>query len=138
MDRQRLVEFARGGAAVLVVEEKRPVMEDQVARHLYGLNATERPALAGKQDLRGAPLSARQAGELTVAQIRQAIKTVLDQIGVTDARLEKRFQAFRRQESRALRRPRPPPPPRKARPAYFCLGLPPQYQHADPRRLTRT
>jgi indolepyruvate ferredoxin oxidoreductase len=118
MDKQRLVEFARGGATVLVVEEKRPVMEDQVARHLYGLDAKERPALAGKQDLRGAPLLP-SAGELTVARIRQAIKTVLDQIGVTDARLETRFQAFRSLESRTLNAGAV-----KGRPAYFCSGCP--------------
>ena len=118
MDRQRLVEFARGSAAVLVIEEKRPVMEDQVARHLYGLEADKRPALAGKQDLRGSPLLP-SAGELTVAQVRYAIKTVLDQIGVTDERLEAQFSALRSLESRALGSGAA-----KVRPAYFCSGCP--------------
>ena len=118
MDGQRLVELAQGSAAVLVIEEKRPVMEDQVARHLYGLNARQRPALAGKRDLRGAPLLP-PAGELTVAQIRHAIKIVLDQIGVTDGSLEMRYQAFRSLESRAL-----DTAAAKSRPAYFCSGCP--------------
>ena len=118
MDGQRLVEFARGSAAVLVVEEKRPVMEDQIARHLYGLNADQRPALAGKQDLRGTPLLP-SAGELTVAQVRNAIKTVLDQIGITDERLEAQFAALRSLESRAL-----DSGAAKVRPAYFCSGCP--------------
>jgi indolepyruvate ferredoxin oxidoreductase len=50
MDPEGLVRFARGGQALLVVEEKRPVIEDQVARELYALGAVERPALAGKRD----------------------------------------------------------------------------------------
>ena len=118
MDRQRLLEFAQGGAAVLVVEEKRPVMEDQVARHLYGLTADQRPALAGKQDLNGAPLLPA-TGELTVGQIRHAVRTVLNQIGITDLRLEKQFETLGSLESRALNTSAA-----KARPAYFCSGCP--------------
>ena len=118
MDWQRLVEFAQGGAALLVVEEKRPVMEDQVARHLYSVRADQRPALAGKHDLWGAPLLAA-AGELTVGHIRRAIKTILDQIGVSDARLQERFEVFRSLESRALNTSAA-----RIRPAYFCSGCP--------------
>jgi len=118
MDGQRLVEFAQGSAAVLVVEEKRPVMEDQIARHLYALSANARPGLAGKLDLQGAPLLPA-AGELTVAQVRYAIKTVLDQIGVTDERIEAQFAAFRTLESRSL-----DSGAAKVRPAYLCSGCP--------------
>jgi indolepyruvate ferredoxin oxidoreductase len=118
MDRQRLVEFAQGSAAVLVVEEKRPVMEDQIARHLYAVSANTRPGLSGKQDLRGAPLLPA-AGELTVAQVRYAIKTMLDQIGVADERIEAQFAALRSLESRAL-----DSGAAKVRPAYLCSGCP--------------
>jgi indolepyruvate ferredoxin oxidoreductase len=118
MDGQRLVELAQGSAAVLVVEEKRPVMEDQIARHLYGLNADKRPALAGKQDLRGVPLLPA-AGELTVAQVRYAIKTVLEQIGMTDERIETQFATLRSFEYRTL-----DSAAAKVRPAYFCSGCP--------------
>jgi indolepyruvate ferredoxin oxidoreductase len=118
MDKQQLVEFAQGSGAVLVVEEKRPVMEDQIARHLYAISAHMRPGLAGKQDLRGAPLLPA-AGELTVAHVRFAIKTVLDQIGVSDDRLEAQFKAFRGLESRT-----PGGSTAKSRPAYLCSGCP--------------
>jgi indolepyruvate ferredoxin oxidoreductase len=118
MDRQRLAQFAQGSMAVLVVEEKRPVMEDQIARHLYAVSANMRPGLAGKQDLRGAPLLSA-AGELTVAQVRYAIKTVLDQIGLTDERIEAQFAALRSLESRALTSGAA-----HIRPAYFCSGCP--------------
>src|SRR5882724_11785239 len=118
MDPQRLLEFAQGSVAVLVVEEKRPVMEDQIARHLYAVSAHMRPGLAGKQDLRGAPLLPA-TGELTVAQVRYAIKTVLDQIGVTDACIEAQFAALRSLESRVLASGAA-----HIRPAYFCSGCP--------------
>ncbi|TAL00006.1 MAG: indolepyruvate ferredoxin oxidoreductase family protein [Rhodospirillaceae bacterium] len=118
MDKERLVTFAEGSAALLVVEEKRPVMEDQVARHLYAVSADRRPDLAGKKDLKGAPLLPA-SGELAVAQVRHAIKTVLDQLGVTDERLESQFAAFRNLESRVLEISSS-----KIRPAYFCSGCP--------------
>jgi indolepyruvate ferredoxin oxidoreductase len=118
MDPQRLAAFARGSTALLVVEEKRPVMEDQIARHLYSVSANMRPDLAGKQDLPGAPLLPA-AGELTLAHVRHAIRTVLGQIGVTDDRVESRFTAFRSLESRTS-----VSSAAKGRPAYLCSGCP--------------
>ncbi len=52
---RRLQAPQRGTALLAVVEEKRLVMEDQIARHLYSLSQ-QSPALAGKQDLKGATL----------------------------------------------------------------------------------
>jgi indolepyruvate ferredoxin oxidoreductase len=118
MDRDRLVEFAAGSGALLVVEEKRPVMEDQVARHLYGLGADRRPALAGKRDLQRAPLLA-STGELTVAQVRRAIVLLCEQVGIADADLERNAAAFRELESRAATLGAA-----RVRPAYFCSGCP--------------
>ena len=117
MDKERLTGFARGSRAILVVEEKRPIMEDQIARHLYALSAADRPTLLGKQDLRGAPLLP-SIGELSVPVVRRAIKAALDQIDVADAGLEARFQRLRDIESRALKSGE------KIRPAYFCSGCP--------------
>jgi indolepyruvate ferredoxin oxidoreductase len=117
MDKSRLVEFAAGSTVVLAVEEKRPVMEDQIVRHLYSISADRRPALAGKQDLQGAPLLP-SAGELSVPQVRRAIKTVLDQIGIRDEHIEARLKTFRNLESRAVELGG------KIRPAYFCSGCP--------------
>ncbi|HTB29749.1 MAG TPA: indolepyruvate ferredoxin oxidoreductase family protein, partial [Steroidobacteraceae bacterium] len=118
MDKDRLVEFAAGSEALLVVEEKRPVMEDQVARHLYGLGADRRPALAGKRDLKGAPLLAA-SGELTVAQVRRAILLLCEQVGIADADLERAAAAFRELETRAATLGAA-----RIRPAYFCSGCP--------------
>jgi len=63
--------FARGLDAVLVVEEKRPLLEDQVARLLYDL--PERPHLAGKRDEAGAPLVPAE-GELSPGLVAEALR----------------------------------------------------------------
>jgi indolepyruvate ferredoxin oxidoreductase len=118
MDKERLIEFARGHSALLVVEEKRPVMEDQVARHLYSLGADLRAAIAGKQDLQGAPLLPA-AGELTPGLVRRAILSLCDQIGIADDSLQSRAAALKQLEIRATTLGAG-----KIRPAYFCSGCP--------------
>lgn len=64
--------FAAGYRSLLAIEEKRPVVEDQLARLLYGLDADKRPAIAGKRSLQGAPLIS-EVGELNPASIRKAL-----------------------------------------------------------------
>ncbi len=117
MVRDTLVDFAAGSSAVLVVEEKRPVMEDQVARHLYAIGADRRPALAGKRDLEGHSLLSA-AGELTVPQLRKAIRTLLQQIGIVDPQVEEHYALFHGIETRSLQGGG------SVRPAYFCSGCP--------------
>ncbi len=56
---------------VLVVEEKRPVLEDQLARLLY--NEPRRPGIFGKADERGAPLVPAE-GELSPPAVAAAIR----------------------------------------------------------------
>lgn len=118
MDPVRLTEFARNSRALLVVEEKRPVMEEQIARHLYALEDHQRPLLAGKHDLRDASLLPVN-GELTVAHIRQAIVTLLEQMGTLSPDLEARYQNYRALEARAQTLGSD-----AMRPAYFCSGCP--------------
>ncbi|HEY0886494.1 MAG TPA: indolepyruvate ferredoxin oxidoreductase family protein [Ramlibacter sp.] len=50
----RMREFARGLTEILVVEEKGPVVEEQLRSMFY--NAAQRPAIVGKQDGTGRPL----------------------------------------------------------------------------------
>ena len=118
MDRNRLVDFAAGSDALLVVEEKRPVMEDQIARHLYSLDSERRPALAGKRDLRGAALLPA-GGELTAGQVRRAIESLCEQIGISDRELERSAAAHRGLATRAATLGAA-----RIRPAYFCSGCP--------------
>lgn len=118
LEREQAVAFAEGSQAVLVVEEKRPVIEDQLARHLYGIRGDRRPALAGKQDLNGVSLLPL-VGELTPGAIRHALKVVLVQLGLADEDLLARYTNFERLEQRALS-----VGGNKARPAFYCSGCP--------------
>jgi len=54
LEPSRVLEFARGYDEVLVVEEKRPIIEEQLARVL--VNQPSRPRLVGKTDEQGAVL----------------------------------------------------------------------------------
>jgi TPP-dependent indolepyruvate ferredoxin oxidoreductase alpha subunit len=47
---------SRGLRDVIVVEEKRSFIEDQLVKILYNLDAGERPLVVGKRDEAGAPL----------------------------------------------------------------------------------
>ncbi|MFQ5514436.1 MAG: indolepyruvate ferredoxin oxidoreductase family protein [Myxococcota bacterium] len=62
--------FARGLDAILVVEEKRPIVEDQLARLLYA--EEPRPRLLGKHDERGVPLVPAE-GELSPAALARIL-----------------------------------------------------------------
>jgi indolepyruvate ferredoxin oxidoreductase len=63
--------FAAGLEDILVVEEKRALIEDQLARILY--NVEGRPRLVGKTDEQGAPLVPSE-GELTPAAVGEALR----------------------------------------------------------------
>ncbi len=76
--------FTRGLEDVLVVEEKRPLIEEQLARVLY--NHSERPRLLGKRDETGAPLLP-SVGELAPVVIAEAIRGWLERrLSADDAR----------------------------------------------------
>ena len=63
MEPSRLLDFAATCDEILVVEEKRPIIEDQISTILYNMPAHVRPVLTGKLDEKGAPLL-RAVGEL--------------------------------------------------------------------------
>ena len=67
--------FCRGLGDVLVVEEKRVVIEDQLARLLY--NQSQRPRLAGKRDAAGAPLVPAE-GELAPGSVAEVLRRWLE------------------------------------------------------------
>jgi indolepyruvate ferredoxin oxidoreductase len=77
-------EFARGLSTVLVVEEKRPLLEDQLRTALYGLPGA--PAIRGKHvagplfaEDRGAAIFPNH-GEISPAMVAQAIVECLRQL----------------------------------------------------------
>ncbi|HEB89971.1 MAG TPA: indolepyruvate ferredoxin oxidoreductase family protein [Deltaproteobacteria bacterium] len=62
LEPEGLRRFARGRTDLLIVEEKAPIMEEQISNLLF--NLSERPRLFGKHDPSGRPLVPR-VGELT-------------------------------------------------------------------------
>jgi indolepyruvate ferredoxin oxidoreductase len=62
IEQEVLRRFAAGHDDLLVIEEKKAIIEEQVASSLY--NLSERPRLLGKKDAQGRPL-VPQIGELT-------------------------------------------------------------------------
>jgi indolepyruvate ferredoxin oxidoreductase len=94
LEPQRITEFARDCDVVLVVEEKRGIIEDQLAALLYPLPAKARPVLIGKRDQAGGKL-VPETGELNpvaVAKIVAAQRLKLS----PDPRLQAALERFER------------------------------------------
>ena len=72
LEPQGVREFAEGLEEVLVVEEKRGVIEPQLKEQLYNWPATARPRIVGKYDEAGAWILP-SPGELSPAQIARVI-----------------------------------------------------------------
>ncbi|MFP8874495.1 MAG: indolepyruvate ferredoxin oxidoreductase family protein [Myxococcota bacterium] len=71
------LEFAEGLEHLLVVEEKRPLLEDQLKTLLY--SQSRRPEVAGKRDRDGEVL-VPDTGELSMRAVRGAIRSWLSQV----------------------------------------------------------
>jgi indolepyruvate ferredoxin oxidoreductase len=106
--------FAEGLEEILVVEEKRPVVEQQVKDILY--NMSERPRILGKEDEAGAPLL-RSTGELDPVQVARVLAERIQRFHPTP-RLAERVNfltALQRQQQGKAAIERVP---------YFCSGCP--------------
>ena len=111
--------FAEGLQDVLVVEEKRGFIEDQLLRILYNVDASKRPSVVGKRDESGAPLLPSE-GELTPTMVAAAVVARLRKLGHRSPALEQRLaklEAFDRPAEGigAAKLQRTP---------YFCSGCP--------------
>lgn len=110
--------FATGYKTVLSVEEKRPVIEDQLARLLYAVPAADRPAIVGKRSLGGEALLP-SVGELNPALIRKALLKVLQELGLADDAIEAAGRRFAALEVDAALYGGG-----RIRPAFYCSGCP--------------
>ncbi|MDR3509350.1 MAG: indolepyruvate ferredoxin oxidoreductase family protein [Caulobacteraceae bacterium] len=104
--------FARGLEEVLVVEERRDLVESQLKQICYDL--PDRPRILGKRDEHGRPLL-KEAGELDAAQIAEAIVARLPE--------DLRTPAMRAHLAR-LRGMAPALPALHERKPFFCSGCP--------------
>ncbi|MBR0795434.1 indolepyruvate ferredoxin oxidoreductase family protein [Bradyrhizobium jicamae] len=111
--------FAEGLQDVLVVEEKRGFIEDQLIRILYNMDASKRPSVVGKRDESGAILLPSE-GELTPTMVAAAVVARLRKLGHRSPMLEQRLAKLE-----AFDRPAEGTGTVKlARTPYFCSGCP--------------
>jgi indolepyruvate ferredoxin oxidoreductase len=115
LEPQRAFAFAHSVKDVLVVEEKRAFVENQLVRLLYNMDAARRPSVVGKTDETGKALLP-STGELTPAIVARAIVARLRRFGETqfDERLA-RLESFERPA---------PPVSSIVRTPFFCSGCP--------------
>ena len=117
LERQQLGEFASGLEEVLVMEEKRGVIEDQLKQQLYNRESSKRPRILGKHDEHGnAFLSAVE--EFTPASVAAAIARRLLRLE-PDEEIARRLPRIER-EARALQDGAESP----SRLPHFCSGCP--------------
>ncbi len=110
-------EFARGLEEVLVVEEKRPVIELQLKAQLYNWDTAERPRVVGKFNEAGEWLLP-SAGELTAGVVAQVIAGRLRPFFQSEA-ISRRLRTLATAEPVAAESPGASP-----RLPYFCSGCP--------------
>jgi indolepyruvate ferredoxin oxidoreductase len=117
-------EFARGLEEILVVEEKRQVVEYQLKEHLYNWDSNVRPRVIGKFDEKGEWLHPRgqwllpPMGDFSVAQIARVIAGRVARFHPSDL-IKARLSFLEAKEavlSKAVGTP--------MRPAYYCSGCP--------------
>jgi indolepyruvate ferredoxin oxidoreductase len=117
LEPQGIAAFALGKREILVVEEKRPLIEQQVKDVLFNAPAERRPTVVGKTDERGHKLL-RTDGELTPHEIADAL---VARLGVErlSAQSRERWDALNRRMARQVRNQAG-----LARVPYFCSGCP--------------
>ena len=117
LERDGVRRFAEGLDEVLIVEEKRAVIENQLKEQLYNWKAEVRPRVVGKFDEHGAWLLP-SSGELTPAAIARVIAARLGRF-YTSPRIAERLAFLEAKEAALDARPA-----RLKRSPYFCSGCP--------------
>jgi indolepyruvate ferredoxin oxidoreductase len=111
--------FAEGLQDVLVVEEKRGFIEDQLKRILYNMDAWNRPTVVGKQDEAGMRLLPSE-GELTPTIVASALVARLRRLGHNSPVLEQRLARLEAFEHPVTAQA----PIKLQRTPFFCSGCP--------------
>ena len=117
LEEQIVHRFAEGLKEIVVVEEKRPIIEEQLTAQLYNWPVNSRPRVVGKKDEHGKPLLS-SIGELAPAIIAKAVAARLKPFhsnNTMNARV-----AFLEQQAKSLQEPREA----LTRKPHFCSGCP--------------
>ena len=117
LEPEGIFEFAAGLDEILVVEEKRGLIEDQIKTQLYGWQDQKAPRIVGKRDETGAELL-RSNDELTPAMVARAIASRIKDHYCNDT-LRQRLDFLTEKESSLAQ-----PKERLERTPHFCSGCP--------------
>jgi indolepyruvate ferredoxin oxidoreductase len=119
LEAEGLRAFADGLEEIVVVEEKRPFLESQIARILYNLPAGKRPRLIGKRDERNVPLMPSE-GELTPGMVASAVAKRLAVLYGESPEIAQRLARVEAKERQVLA----PAATNVLRTPFFCSGCP--------------
>ena len=114
--------FASGLDTLLVVEEKRSLMEWQIKDALYSVPADRRPDILGKQGRNGESLFPSN-GELSPAAVARVIAQLLD-IDATDSTIRAQIGERIARIEAVTSMTGGNAPPSMVRTPYFCSGCP--------------
>jgi indolepyruvate ferredoxin oxidoreductase len=117
LERDGIRAFAEGLEEIIVIEEKRGILENQVKEQLYNWRPDVRPRVVGKFDEEGNWILP-STGELTPARIARAIAARLEKFDAPPQVAER--LAFLDAKEKALDGPLPA----IQRVPYFCSGCP--------------
>ena len=118
LETEGIREFSNGHEELIVIEEKRAFIEDQVRAALYNLDNTARPTIVGKSDPQSRPLLPSH-GELTPAKIASAIVARTTALGIESGEIKRWQERQRTMDNRTHATP-----PTLLRTPAFCSGCP--------------
>ncbi|MCO5089643.1 indolepyruvate ferredoxin oxidoreductase family protein [Bosea sp. (in: a-proteobacteria)] len=116
LESSAIMEFAKGLDEILVVEEKRSLIEDQIARILFSVE--KHPRLVGKTDLDRNTLIPSD-GDISPHLVSRAIRQRLAALGMLAGDVAERGRAQDEKAGALIALP-----PVLSRPAFFCSGCP--------------
>ncbi|MBV1932519.1 MAG: indolepyruvate ferredoxin oxidoreductase family protein [Porticoccaceae bacterium] len=123
LEPQAIIEFAQGLDEILVVEEKRPLIEDQLKSLLYNLPESRRPRVIGKRDGQGHELLS-SVGELTATGISAVLLGRIAKLGgdITSAFTTRQSEESKQQAQGQIVASDAPTLPQRQ--PWFCSGCP--------------
>jgi indolepyruvate ferredoxin oxidoreductase len=119
LEPQGIVEFCRNHQEVMVLEDKSPIIEEQLARTLYPLSSEQRPVITGKKDDQGNTLIP-EFGETNVNLMVDILIRRLRALGVSNPQLDAKIAEIESRKSKVAQLPAV----KAIRTAYFCSGCP--------------
>ncbi len=119
LEKAGIRDFSAHHDEILVVEEKAPVIEDQMKHQFYSWRAEERPAITGRKDDAGAELIPGH-GETSVSMMVDVLIRRLLAQGISHPRLDARIAQIEERRNQVAQLPAV----NAIRTAYFCSGCP--------------